>query len=175
MIGRRVFRAVAIGLGAAGIGLLLKLSGLTPFLSMLLATLVLIVVNFLPWLGVSVVENAIDAVRAWLWADQQGHHHAFNGVLLDIRDDGRHVWIAADGLRRALRASENDARLEVRFPGRSRRDERGELLLRVDAVAAFLQSSNTRGDPTRLRLLRYLEDDVLFPAAERRRRSETID
>lgn len=175
MIAKRLFRSLVVGGMAAGVGLLLNLSGLTVPMAFGAAALVLFLINVLPWMDVMVVESAIIAVRAWLWRDEQGRHHSFNGVLLDIRDDGRHVWVAADGLRRAMRGDESDERLEVRFPGRGRRDEQGRLLLRIDAVTAYLHSSNTSRDPTRLRLLRFLENDVLFPAAERRRRSETID
>lgn len=175
MIGRRLFRALLLGCVAAGIALLIKLAGLTLPIALGTAAVVLIFANVLPWMGVLVVENAVLAVRAWLWRDEEGRHHSFGGVLLDIRDDGRHLWIATDGLRRAMHGDERDERLEVRFPGRHKRDGEGQLLLRVDAVAAYLHSSNTSRDPTRLRLLRYLEHDVLFPAAERRRRSETID
>ena len=44
-------------------------------------------------------------------------------------------------------------------------------MLRVDAVIAYLGQMPERNDPRVQKLRRYLERDVLHPAAERRRRA----
>lgn len=175
MIHRRWFRAGLLALAAAGLAGLLQWLGLALPLALGLASLLFVVAACLPQLGVVWLDAAIDALRALIWRHEQGRHHAFNGVLLDIQDDGRHVWIAAEGVQQLLGSSDSDARLQARHAGRTRRDEKEQLLLRVDALVEHLQSSTTRRDPSRLRLLHYLERDVLFPAAERRRRSERMD
>ena len=52
-----------------------------------------------------------------------------------------------------------------------RRDAQGVLMLRVDAVIDYLGHMPERNDPRVQKLRRYLERDVLHPAAERRRRA----
>ncbi len=175
MIHKRWFRPMVLALLAAGCSALLQLVGLALPLALGVAGVVLVATLLLPQWGVMGLDAAIDALRALIWRHEQGRHHAFNGILLDIQDDGRHVWIAAEGVKRVLGLTDSDARLEVRQAGRTQRDEEGRLLLRVDALIEHLHSGTTGRDPARLRFLRYLEHDVLFPAAERRRRSARID
>jgi hypothetical protein len=106
-----------------------------------------------------------------LWRREQGTHHSFGGLALHIEDDGRHVWIAGADLQRVLGTRDRDDVLAARVPGRWRHDEGQPLLLRVDAVVAYLAAAPGRMEPRVVRLRRYLERDVLFPAAEMRRRS----
>jgi hypothetical protein len=160
--------AIVAGLGAffglmqlLGIGLPLLLS-----LGLVLA----VVAVGLPWVGVRWFDSLAQHVRNWVWRHEAGRHHAFGGVTLHVEDDGRHLWIAGADLKRVLRSNDRDEVLAARMPGRSRRTSDGRLQLRVDAVVEHLATAPERMDPRRVKLRRYLEQDVLFPAAERRRR-----
>ena len=125
----------------------------------------------MPQLGVSLLDRLLQAARAFHWRHEQGHHHAFGGIPLRIQDAGRHLWVDGDGLQRVLGSTDRDDVLAARHAGRWRRDPDGELLLRVDAVVEVLAAAPTRLDPRNVRLRRYFEREVLFPAAERHRRS----
>lgn len=126
----------------------------------------------LPQLGVSLLDRLLHAARAFHWRHEQGHHHAFGGVPLHVEDDGRHVWVGAEGLLRVLGSRDPEDVLAARHAGRWRRDREGTLLLRVDAVVDVLAHGPGRLDPRTVRLRRYFEREVLFPAAERRRRGK---
>ncbi len=135
------------------------------------AALVVIAITWkFPWLGVRALDRLGMMWRAWVWRHEEGRHHAFGGVALRIEDDTRHVWLAAQDLQRVLRTQEPDDALAARHTGRWQRDDEGTLWLRVDAVAERLATMPGRTDPRTQRLRRYFEREVLFPAAERRRR-----
>ncbi|MBP6764708.1 MAG: hypothetical protein KA141_06915 [Rubrivivax sp.] len=120
------------------------------------------------WFG---MRRAAD-VQAWMrerfWAADAGQHHAFDGVMLRIEDDGRHVWIDGPGLQRVLRRREPEDAQAARHSGAWRRSEQGVLMLRVDAVVQQLARMPGRDEPRIQKLRRYLERDVLYPAARRR-------
>lgn len=139
---------------------------------LLLALVVVAIAYGMPQLGVALLDRAWQALRAFHWRHEQGRHHAFGGVPLRIDDDGRSVWVDAEGLRRVLGSSDRDDVFAARHAGRWRRDADGELLLRVDAVVEVLAHGPARNDPRIQRLRRYFEREVLFPAAERRRRAD---
>ena len=140
-------------------------------LVLLAAIAVASIAYLLPQLGVTLLDRLIHQVRAFHWRHEQGHHHAFGGVPLHIDDDGRHVWVGGGGLQRVLGSHDAEDVLAARHAGRWRRDREGELLLRVDAVIDVLAHGPGRLDPRTVRLRRYFEREVLFPAAERRRRT----
>lgn len=123
-----------------------------------------------PHLGVRVLDQLILAARSWHWRHEQGRHHAFGGVPLQITEDHRHVWVDGPSLQRVLASTDTDDVLAARHSGRWRRDAQGVLQLRVDAVVDVLAHGPGRLDPRQVRLRRYFEREVLFPAAERRRR-----
>jgi hypothetical protein len=142
------------------------------FRTLLLAALALALVAYLfPRLGVRLLDHLIHRVRAFHWRHEQGRHHAFAGIPLHINDDGRHVWVDGEGLQRVLGSHDSDEVLAARHAGRWRRDHQGRLQLRVDTVVDVLAKAPGRLDPRTVRLRRYFEREVLFPAAERRRRS----
>lgn len=126
-----------------------------------------------PHIGVRMLDHVILMLRTLHWREQQGRHHAFGGVPLHIEDDGRHMWIAGADLQRALGSQDPEDVLAARHAGRWRRSESGLLLLRVDAVVDNLSTAPGRLDPRIQHLRRYFEREVLFPAAERRRRAGT--
>ena len=138
--------------------------------ALLLALATAYVAWALPWLGVRALDRLLLALRTLHWRREQGHHHAFAGVPLNISDDGRHLWLDGEGLQRVLGTQDSDEVLAARHAGRWRRNADGELLLRVDAVVDLVAHGPGRMDPRTVRLRRYLEREVLFPAAERRRR-----
>ena len=142
-------------------------------LVMLLAVSVAYVALSLPHIGVAWLDRLEMWVRGRVWNSEQGRHHAFAGVRLRISDDGRHQWIEGEGLRRVLGSSDSDEVLAARHAGRWRRLPDGELLLRVDAVVDVLANGPDRLDPRQIRLRRYFEREVLFPAGEKRRRTGT--
>ena len=119
-------------------------------------------------------RTRLDVLLAWVreraWARQAGSYHAFGGTMLQIEDDGRHVWIAGPGLQRVLGRNEPDDVLAARLAGMSRRQDDGPLQLRVDAVVQYLAHMPERNDPRMQKFRRYLERDVLHPAAQRRQR-----
>ena len=102
---------------------------------------------------------------------QKLHDIAEEDIALRIEHDDRHSWVDGAGLQRALGTRDRDDVLAARMPGRWRRDDKGELMLRVDAVVEHLARRPERMDPRVVRLRVYLEREVLFPATERRRRS----
>jgi hypothetical protein len=160
-----IFLAVALLLGllhAVGLGLPLLLGA---------AAAILVVAYFMPWLGVRALDRLGLAWRSWVWREEEGHHHAFGGVGLRIDDDGRHTWVAAPDLQRALRTREPEDALAARHSDRWLRDADGLLWLRVDAVVERLATMPGRDDPRVQRLRRYFEREVVFPAVERRRRA----
>ena len=110
-------------------------------------------------------------VRERFWTREEGDYHAFAGVRLRVQDDGRHVWLDGPGLLRVLGRSESDGVLAARMPGMWRHGAKGVLMLRVDAVIDYLRHMPGRDDLRVQKLRRYLERDVLHPAAERRRRA----
>jgi len=139
-------------------------------LKLLLATglLIAFVALVMPYLGVRWLDDAVQFVRGLFWAREQGRFHSFKGVPLDIQDDGRHLWVAAEGLQRVLGTQEPEPALAARHAGGWRRTDAGVLMLRVDAVVQVLSTAARRTDPSVQRLRRYFEREVLYPARQRR-------
>jgi hypothetical protein len=170
-LARRLLRTC--GVMAAAAVLLLSLDTLGLGLPLLYA----IVVGFgviawvMPWVGVRLLDSAILALRSRFWAPQQGRHHSFGGVGLRVEDDGRQVWLAGADLQRVLGTRDSEDVLAARLAGHWRRAPDGELLLRVDAVVRHLSQLPSRAEPRVLRLRRYLERELLFPAQQRRERA----
>jgi hypothetical protein len=123
-----------------------------------------IVIVFLPRWIISLGERAHGGWRSQLWKRAEGRHHAFAGVAFDIVDDGRHVWMHGDALKRVLARPEADDVLAARISGKWKIDERQRLWLRVDGVVEHLATFPGRMDPRVQRLRRWLERDVLYPA-----------
>jgi hypothetical protein len=169
--GRTLAVALALALSlAAALGLLHRLGiGLPLLLGIVAALGVIALVT--PWIGVRVLDDLLLATKSLLWRREQGRHHSFGGQSLHIDDDGRQVWIAGVDLQRVLGTNDRDDVLAARVPGRWRRDDGGALMLRVDAVVHYLATAPGRMDPRTVRLRRYLEREVIFPAAQRRRRT----
>jgi hypothetical protein len=148
----------------------LQIFGIALPLFLSLGIVVAVVAIGLPWIGMRWLDDLLQAWRRLRWRHEEGRHHAFGGVSLDIVDDGRHVWIAAPDLQRVLRTADPEDVLAARVPGRWRRTPEGRMQVRVDAAVEHLVVARERMDPRRVKLRRYLEQEVLFPAAERRRR-----
>jgi hypothetical protein len=119
------------------------------------------------WTAMQRTGDASAALRERLGRADAGRHHAFGGVRLRVEDDGRHVWVDGPGLQRVLGRREPDEAQAARHAGAWRRDERGVLMLRVDAVVQHLANMPGRDEPRIQKLRRYLERDVLFPARHR--------
>lgn len=168
-----VLQAVALGMAAAaGAWAFSQWQGALR-LVILAAIVVLYIALVLPHIGVRAIDRLILVVREQIWRREEGRYHVFAGVALNVTDDGRHVWVGGDGLQRVLGRREADDVLAARHAGRWRRDGQGALLLRVDAVVDALACAPGRLDPRIVRLRRYFERELLFPAAERRRRART--
>jgi hypothetical protein len=119
------------------------------------------------WTVMHRAGDAGAALRARLGRAEAGRHHAFGGVRLRVEDDGRHVWVDGPGLQRVLGRREPDEAQAARHAGAWRRDHRGVLMLRVDAVVQHLATMPGRNEPRIQKLRRYFEHDVLFPARHR--------
>ncbi|MBU6257160.1 MAG: hypothetical protein KGL18_00680 [Burkholderiales bacterium] len=164
-------RSVAIGGAIAAVLGVLDVWGVgLPLLTASLAAYAVIALTT-PWIGVRLLDALILRLRGWFWAADQGRFHAFAGNALRVEDDGRQVWIPAADLQRILGRVEPEAVTAARHAGRWRRDEEGTLMLRVDAVVENLNLMRGRDDPRVLRLRRYLERELLYPAARRRERA----
>lgn len=161
---------LVVGLLAVFFGLIRWLGIALPVFLVLGIVLAVVVVG-LPWVGVRWLDALEQSARDWAWRREAGRHHAFGNVALAIQDDGRHLWIVGSDLQRVLRTEDAEDVLAARTPGRWRRDADDRLWLRVDAVVERLATAPGRMEPRTVRLRRYLERDVLFPAAERRRRA----
>ena len=166
----RGLRALILTAALALVFAALHFFGIAGPLFLSLGIVVAVVAIGLPWIGVRWLDDLLHAARGWRWRHEEGQHHAFGGISLDIVDDGRHVWIAAPDLQRALRTAEPEGVLAARVPGRWRRTADGRMQVRVDAAVEHLAVAPERMDPRRVKLRRYLEQEVLYPAAERRRR-----
>ena len=169
-----VLRALAVGLVAGTAAWLLNRSGWALPLALGAAVLTFFVLHLTPWIAVRTLDRLILLLRTWHWRSEQGRFHSFGGVPLSVHDDGRYLWIAGVDLQRVLGSYDAEDVLAARHAGRWRRDDKGTLWLRVDAVVHHLATAPGRLEPRTVRLRRYLEQDLLFPAAERRRRSETM-
>ncbi len=162
-------RAALIGAALlAGGGALLASWGVS-LPRLLLAMAAGLVVVTAAWWGPRALGALRDRFRERLWADVEGQHHSFAGVMLRVQDDGRHVWLLGDGLQRVLERREADDVLAARITGHWRRDDKSRLWLRVDAVVQHLAQMPGRDDPRVQRLRRYLQRDVLDPAERRHR------
>ncbi len=163
-------KALLLTLGVLGAGALLNAAGigLWTLLWVITAGIAVMMVVLYAKRGMGALS---ERVREHAWRKEEGHFHAFAGVPLQVTDDGRYVWLGGAGLLRVLGRKEPDEVLASRMPGQWRRADDGSLQLRVDAVVAYLASMPGRDEPRVQKLRRYLERDVLYPAAERRRRS----
>jgi hypothetical protein len=169
---RTAARSLALGLGIAATLGCLHLLGVGLRLLLALGLVLAFVGLVMPFVGVRWMDAALLWMRGRYWAREQGQFHSFGGVPLEVHDDGRHIWLGAHGLQRAMGRREPEASLAARHAGRWRRSGRDNALqLRADAVVTWLSTMPARDDPLVQRLRRYIERDVLYPAAERRRRS----
>jgi hypothetical protein len=141
--------------------------GYGPLYVLGVAAVAAVVIVFVPRWIIALGERAGAEVHAQVWKAAEGHHHAFAGVGFTIADDGRHVWMHADALKRVLARPEADDVLAARISGKWKLDERRQLWLRVDGVVEHLSSFPGRMDPRVQKLRRWLERDVLYPAARR--------
>jgi hypothetical protein len=170
-MGDRFARAALVALVLTTVLGWVFLKGWAPLKWALLAALGFVLVAVALWYGLGKLGDLHAATREKLDAHDDGSHHAFAGVTLQVDDDGRHVWLAAPGLQRVLGLKETDDITASRTPGTWRRDDQGRTWLRVDAVVQYMTHMPGRNEPRHQKLRRYLERDVLFPAQERRRRA----
>ena len=168
---RSAFIAIVLVGVVSALGWLLHVSGLAYWLWLGGLTAVAVLGLVWPKPLISAASAIKQALRGRVWRSRQGQHHAFAGVSLYICSDARHEWLAAADLQRALGTREPDDAVAARHSGRWRRDDQQRLLLRVDAVVAVLEHAPRRMDPHVIHLRRYLEREVLYPAAQRRKRT----
>ena len=167
----RLHRAIFAGVLAAAAAAVLHLIGTGAWLSVGAAGALALAIIAVPIFGVRALSHLLYLRRAANWRPVEGKHYAFGGLSLAIEDDGRHLWVAADDLQRALHTCDQDEVIAARHAGRWRRGPRARLQLRVDAVVAVLASAPGRMDPHTVRLRRYFEREVLFPAEQRHART----
>lgn len=164
-------RAAALWvLAALALMALVHAWGYGPLYAVGVAAAAALVIVFLPRWIIALGEKAHDGLHAQVWKHAEGHHHAFGGVAFTIVDDGRHVWMQGDALKRVLARPEADDVLAARISGKWKLDDRQRLWLRVDAVVEHLATFPGRMDPRVQKLRRWLERDVLYPAGRRHAR-----
>ncbi len=161
-------RALVVGIAIAGLSGALHALGVGLPLLFGLGLVIAVLTLIVPRAAAGWAGDFSRLVRARFWANEQGRFHSFGGVPLQIEDDGRHVWVDGDGLQRALGRREPEDALAARHSGHWRRDDRGRLMLRVDAVVEHLAQMPGRHQPRVQKLRRYFEREVLFPASRRR-------
>jgi hypothetical protein len=164
-------RAALVGLGiAAVLGLLHVLGVGLPLLWMLVVAIGTVAI-VVPRLGVRWLDELILALRTWLWQRESGRHHSFAGIALLVEEHAGQMWMSAESLQRALRQREDEnstaARLVGRASAHARHNNRGVLMLNVQAVVHHLAHMPRRTEPRVIRLRRYLEREVLYPASRR--------
>lgn len=167
MLNSRAGRAILVGLTLTTVLGWGSLMGSARAWSVLAVSLLCALAAGGLWWALQRAGDATAAVRERLGRADDGKHHAFGGVRLQVEDDGRHVWIDGPGLQRVLGRHEPDEAQAARHAGAWRRSERGVLMLRVDAVIQQLARMPGRDEPRLQRLRRYLERDVLYPAQRR--------
>lgn len=134
-----------------------------------IALVIGVLVAMTPRTLVLLFEWLSEVNHAARWRSRQGRHYEFAGIALDIRDDGTHAWMRAEGLKRLLETRESDDIFAARVAsGRWTRDRQG-LWVRVDAVVQHLAEAPDRMAPRRRRLRQHLEREVLAPLDRRRR------
>jgi hypothetical protein len=133
----------------------------------LLAALVVVAV---PRLALDAGAWLWDRLRAAYWAGEQGQHHRHRGLVIQVEDDGQHVWLAGRDLQAQLGSKDSDDVLAARHAGHWRRDADGRLMLRADAVVRHLAAMPGRGEARIIRLRRYIERDIIYPAQRRHER-----
>lgn len=109
-----------------------------------------------------------ERLRWWRWHAEEGRHHSFDGLSLHIEHDARHSWVSGADLQRVLGTRDREDVLAARFSGRWRQGERDGLMLRIDAVVQHLAQCPERMAPRTVKLRRFFEREVLYPAAQRR-------
>lgn len=166
----RVLPAVVVALVASVLLGLLKLMGSGFLLLMLVAVGSALAITAAAWNGMQGETRLGQWWRERLHAEDEGTHHAFAGIRLQVEDDGELLWLKASGVQRVLGLKEEEIVTASRVPGQWRRDEDRALWLRVDGLIQTLNTMPGRTEPRVQRFRRYLERDLLFPANERRRR-----
>lgn len=161
-------RALAVGVGSAGLLAWLHVLGVGLPLLLAMAVLLAVLLLVVPWIAASWLGDISQAVRGRFWRPEMGSFHAFAGVPLHIEDDGSHVWIDGPGLQRAIGRREPEDAQAARHAGHWRRNAQGTLMLRLDAVIQNLATMPGREEPRIQKFRRYLERDVLYPAQRRR-------
>ena len=167
----RYQRALLVGLSIAAVLGVLHWWGVG--LRLLLTLLVVLgaVAVFAPRSGVRWLDELILLVRTWAWRRESGRHHSFAGIALDIEEQGGQMWISAESLQGAIRRPEEVAVSAARLVGlaaqHARHNDEGVQMLNVQAVVQHLSQMPSRMEPRVLRLRRYLEREVLYPASRR--------
>jgi hypothetical protein len=165
------WRAIVVTAAATLLAWVLQETGVALMLAIGLGVLIVVLTLVVPTIGMTWVDDLLHAARRWHWRSHEGHHHSHAGVPVHVHDDGRHVWIDGHALQRILGTQDPEDVLAARHPGRWRRDDKGRLMLRVDAVLARLSTAPGQLDPRIVHLRHWLERELLFPAAERKRRA----
>ena len=166
----RFQRGVLVGAIAMMLGGLVDVLLRRSWVMLLSSAVLALVLLAAPYLTIALASALKDRVRQSLWAGEEGRHYNFGGTSLRIEHDTHYSWIAGSDLQRVLGTRDPEDVLAARLAGHWRRDERGVLMLRVDAVVRHLASMPGRMDPRTVRLRRYFEREVLYPAAQRRAR-----
>lgn len=161
-----ILRTIALRLAlCAGVAWAMWRSGLGPFT---------IVVAGLA--GVALAKPLIDlasAVRHQMrranWREVEGRHYAFRGLPVQVlADESRRRWVRLSDVRRAVGFTASDTALQVTYPSGFRRIGRpAEPHLSDEALLAHLAKERT---PGAIRLRKWVEREIVFPARRERER-----
>ena len=114
-------------------------------------------------------SNGYRALRRHVYRHVDGRHYAHRGHAIDIAEDAAHFrWLKVSDVRRLVPDLPGDRVLQSLFPTgvRAWRTPPG-LRISAEALAGYLAKAT---DPDSLRLRRWLESAVAYPARRQRER-----
>ncbi len=110
-----------------------------------------------------------QAMRHANWRELEGHHFAFKGRSVRVVEDAGHQrWIRLADIRAIAGFTASDASLRITYPGGwGLRGRLREPYLSDEALLAHIAKEHS---PEALRLRRWVEREIVFPARRQRER-----
>ena len=109
------------------------------------------------------------ALRARLWREVEGRHHAFRGRPVQVLEDVSHCrWVRADDVRAVVGFTASDGALALSYPNGYRRfGEAAQWHFSDEALMVHLAKESS---PAAIRLRRWVQREINFPARRVRAR-----
>jgi hypothetical protein len=136
---------------------------------------VLLCVSLVIW-GMALAKPLLEsasalryALRATAWRREEGRYFAYRGVPVQvIEDDDQHCWVRVADVRRIVGFTASDGALSLTYAADWRMlGHPPQPHLRDEALLKHLKKESS---PAALKLGRWVERDVAYPARQRRMR-----